>query len=53
VAGTKSKVLMQSMESHEFDRIISYYATVNNATQLMSKVTVLDVTITYFNNSSS
>jgi hypothetical protein len=46
VAGTKSKVLVQSMESHEFDRIISYYAIVNNATQLMSNVTVFDVTVT-------
>jgi hypothetical protein len=46
VAGTKSKVLMQSMESHEFDRIISYYAIINNATQLMSNATVYDVTVT-------
>jgi hypothetical protein len=46
VAGTKSKVLMHSMESHEFDRIISYYATINNATQLMSNATVVDVTTT-------
>jgi hypothetical protein len=46
VAGTKSKVLMQSMESHEFDRIISYYATINNATQLMSNATVSDVVVT-------
>jgi hypothetical protein len=46
VAGTKSKVLIQSMESHEFDRIISYYAIINNATQLMSNATVSDVIIT-------
>jgi hypothetical protein len=46
VAGTKSKVLVQSMESHEFDRIISYYAIINNATQLMSNATVSDVIIT-------
>jgi hypothetical protein len=36
VAGTKSNVLMQAMESHEFDRIISYYAFMNNVSQLMS-----------------
>jgi hypothetical protein len=48
VAGTKSKVLMQSMESHEFDRIISYYAVINNATQLMSNATVSGVSVTTF-----
>jgi hypothetical protein len=46
VAGTKSKGLMQSVESHEFDRIISYYATMYNATQLMSNATVLDIDVT-------
>jgi hypothetical protein len=46
VAGTKSKVLVQSMESHEFDGIVSYYATINNATQLMSNATVSDVITT-------
>jgi hypothetical protein len=46
VAGTKSKVLIQSMESHEFDRIISYYAIINNASQLMGNANVSDVVIT-------
>jgi pyruvate/2-oxoglutarate dehydrogenase complex dihydrolipoamide dehydrogenase (E3) component len=46
VAGTKSKGLMKTMESHEFDRIISYYAIMNNATQLMSNATVSDVMVT-------
>jgi hypothetical protein len=45
VAGTKSKVLMHSMESHAFDRIISYYAATNNATQLMNNATVSSVTV--------
>jgi tetrahydromethanopterin S-methyltransferase subunit F len=45
VAGTKSKVLMQSMESHEFDRIISYYATINNAVQLANNVSVSEVSV--------
>jgi hypothetical protein len=46
VAGTKSKGLMEAVKTHEFDRIISYYATVNNATQLMSNATVLDISVT-------
>jgi hypothetical protein len=46
VAGTKSKGLMEAVETHEFDRIISFYATINNASQLMSNVTVLDVIVT-------
>jgi hypothetical protein len=46
VAGTKSKGLMQVMESHEFDRIISYYATIHNVSQLMNNVTASDVTVT-------
>jgi hypothetical protein len=47
VAGTESKSLMQSMESHEFDRIISYFAAINNASQLMSNVTVRGTSVTF------
>jgi hypothetical protein len=46
VAETKSKVLMDAVKTHEFDRIISYYATINNATQLANNVTVSGVSIT-------
>jgi hypothetical protein len=46
VAGTKSKVVMEAVKAHEFDRIISFYATINNATQLMSNATVSDVIVT-------
>jgi hypothetical protein len=46
VAGTKSKVVMEAVETHELDRIISFYATINNATQLMSNATVSDVIVT-------
>jgi hypothetical protein len=45
VAGTKSKVLMEAVKTHAFDRIISYYATINNASQLMN-VNVLDIDVT-------
>jgi hypothetical protein len=45
VAGTKSKGLMEAVKTHEFDRIISYYATVYNASQLLNS-TVLDVVVT-------
>jgi hypothetical protein len=45
VAGTKSKVLMEAVKTHEFDRIISHYATINNASQLMN-VNVLDIDVT-------
>jgi uncharacterized membrane protein len=45
VAGTKSKVLVEAVKTHEFDRIISYYATVNNATQLLN-VTTADIIVT-------
>jgi hypothetical protein len=44
VAGTKSKVVMKAVKTHEFDRIISYYATANNASQLLN-VTVPEVSI--------
>jgi hypothetical protein len=46
VAGTKSNVLFKAITTHEFDRIISYYATINKAVQLMNSVTASDVTIT-------
>jgi hypothetical protein len=46
VAKTKSNVLSKAMTNHEFDRIISYYATINNAAELMNSVTASDVTIT-------
>jgi hypothetical protein len=45
VAGTKSKGLMEVVKTHEFDRIISYYATINNVSQL-ANVTVSDVVVT-------
>jgi hypothetical protein len=45
VAGTKSKGLMEAVKTQEFDRIISHYATMNNATQLVN-VNVLDIDIT-------
>jgi hypothetical protein len=44
VAGTKSKGIMQAVKTHEFDRIISYYATINNASQLLN-VTVPEVSV--------
>jgi hypothetical protein len=44
VAGTKSKGLMEAVKTHEFDRIISYYASINNADQLMN-VTAADPTV--------
>jgi hypothetical protein len=46
LAGTKSKSLMEAVKTHEFDRIISYYATINNVSQLMGNVTVSDVVVT-------
>jgi hypothetical protein len=46
VAGTKSKGLMEVVKTHELDRIISFYATINNATQLMNNATVSDVILT-------
>jgi hypothetical protein len=45
VAGTKSKGLIESVKTHEFDRIISYYAAVNNATQLLN-LTTTDIIVT-------
>jgi hypothetical protein len=45
VAGTKSKVLVEAVKTHEFDRIISFYAAVNNATQLLN-VTTADIIVT-------
>jgi hypothetical protein len=36
VAGTKSEVLEEAVKTHEFDRILSYYATINDATQLLN-----------------
>jgi hypothetical protein len=45
VAGTKSNILSKAITTHEFDRIISYYATVNHASELMN-VSASDVTIT-------
>jgi hypothetical protein len=45
VARTKSKDLTEAVKTHEFDRIISYYATINNSCQL-SNAAVLDVVVT-------
>jgi hypothetical protein len=47
VAKTKSESLMEAVKTHEFDRIISYFATINNASQLMSNVTVTDMSVTF------
>jgi hypothetical protein len=46
VAGSKSKDLTKAMKTHEFDRSIFYFATMNNATQLLFNATVLDVIVT-------
>jgi hypothetical protein len=45
LVGTKSKSLLEAVETHEFDRIFSYYATIHNATQLMNNVTVSDMIV--------
>jgi hypothetical protein len=45
VAETKSKIIVEAVKTREFDRIISYYATINNATQLMNNTTVSDVIV--------
>jgi hypothetical protein len=46
ITGSKSKGLTKAMKTHEFDRSIFYYATINNATQLLFNATVLDVMVT-------